>query len=280
LKRLMLFVGLTMLFLIGTIAIVHCSPGISVSIVDKNRYITSPSGTATFIVNVTSITTQDENLSLTVSGDSHLGFNWTSEDFILPAGATKLFGLSVTNPGGGSGVLNFTASAEAWPVGMTHDQAASMGLIETSSYQDYVQIITVTPLAATISPLSASISVGQSVHFTSNESGGLPPYTDRWYLNGAVVSGPGANLIDWTFTPAQKGTYYVWKGITDNTGTVCNSTHAQVTVLAAPSVGGYSFSIEGLKPLTLYLLATVILATAFATIKHKKPRNSHLYKAH
>jgi len=91
-------------------------------------------------------------------------------------------------------------------------------------------------LMVSISPLSASISVGQSVHFASNDTGGVPPYTDRWYLSGTLVSGPGANLTDWTFTPTQKGTYYVWKGITDNSGTEVNSTRAYVNVASQLSV--------------------------------------------
>jgi parallel beta-helix repeat protein len=84
------------------------------------------------------------------------------------------------------------------------------------------------PLSVSISPLSASIVVGQSVHFTSIVTGGTPPYIHRWYLDGIVV--PNATLIEWTFSPSESGAYDIWKGITDNSGTICNSTHAHITV--------------------------------------------------
>jgi len=230
-----LFVAL--LFSMLMISIVHGNPGISTTIIPVKPYITSPSGTATYIVNVTSITTQDENLSLTVSGDAHLGFNWTAKDVILPKGTTELFGLGVTNPGGGSGELNFTASAEAWPTGMTHDQAVAMGLIETSTYLEYVHIGAVPALTVSISPTSWTLDAGQSKTFTANVSGGISPYLIRWYLDG-VLNSAATNSTSYSFTFSSAGANTVNVTVTDSVGDFAFAT-ASVTVhaaLVAPTV--------------------------------------------
>jgi len=90
-------------------------------------------------------------------------------------------------------------------------------------------------LSASISPLSASILVGQSVTFTSTVSGGVTPYTYQWYLNGNPVAGATSNT--WTFTPTSSGIYYVYLKVTDNVGNVENSNHSNVTVVG-PDING------------------------------------------
>jgi len=125
------------------------------------------------------------------------------------------------------------------------------------------------PLSVSISPLSVSILVGQSVTFTSNVSGGYTPYSYQWYLNGVPVSGATSNT--WTFTPATAGIYYVYLKVTDAKGNTAQSDTARVTVAAVP-VGGYSIPIQApatATPLTTYLILTAILTIAFTTIKHK-----------
>jgi parallel beta-helix repeat protein len=90
-------------------------------------------------------------------------------------------------------------------------------------------------LTASISPLSASILVGQSVTFTSTVSGGYTPYSYQWYLNGNPVS--GATSASWTFTPTTSGIYYIHLKVTDNVGNVENSNHSNVTVVG-PDING------------------------------------------
>ncbi len=74
--------------------------------------------------------------------------------------------------------------------------------------------IYVTPLHATISPTQVRINLGQSQTFSSSVSGGTPPYTYRWYLNGTAQS--GATNPTWTFTPTQTGHYNVYLNVTDS----------------------------------------------------------------
>ncbi|MEM2440732.1 MAG: PKD domain-containing protein [Candidatus Bathyarchaeia archaeon] len=52
--------------------------------------------------------------------------------------------------------------------------------------------------------------------FISTVSGGYPPYTYRWYLNEAPVS--GAKSVARKFTPTATGIYYVQLKVTDDKG--------------------------------------------------------------
>lgn len=129
-------------------------------------------------------------------------------------------------------------------------------------------------LSASISPLSASILVGQSVTFTSTVSGGYTPYTYQWYLNSAPVSSATSNT--WTFTPTTGGIYYVYLKVTDGEGNTAQSDAARITVATVP-VGGYSIPIQGqatAKPLAPYLILTAIISIAFTAIKRKTTRKT------
>lgn len=111
------------------------TPGISVTITDVDPSIRSLGDTATYTVNAESITTEDENVKLTVSGDPDLAFKWTLKEFILAAGAIESFGLEATYSGTGTGDFAFTVLGEAWPLYFTYDEAVMFGVIETSSFQ-------------------------------------------------------------------------------------------------------------------------------------------------
>jgi len=87
-------------------------------------------------------------------------------------------------------------------------------------------------LSVSISPLSSTIHVGQTVHFTSTVNGGTPPYSFQWVLNGTSV--PTATTNNWNFSPASIEFDTVYVSVTDNNGTTANSTNASVTVTPPP----------------------------------------------
>jgi len=128
------------------------------------------------------------------------------------------------------------------------------------------------PLSASISPLSASILVGQSVTFTSTVSGGYTPYSYQWYLNDAPVS--GATSVSWTFTPTSNGIYYIYLKVTDAKGNTAQSDTARITVTAVP-VGGYSFPIQvqtKTEPIIPYIALIAILTAIFTKLRPKTKR--------
>ena len=125
------------------------------------------------------------------------------------------------------------------------------------------------PLSVSISPLSASIFLGQSVTFTSTVSGGYTPYSYQWYLNGAPVS--GATSASWTFTPTTSGIYYIHLKVTDAKGNTTQSDTARITVATVP-VGGYSFPIQvqtKTEPIIPYI---ALIATLTAILTKLRPK--------
>ena len=153
-------------------------------------------------------------------------------------------------------------------------------LVEDSlmlSAQSNSAIVTVAPaLTVQISPLSASILVGQQVAFTAtNVSGGYPPYSYEWFLNGNPV--PGVTLDNWTFIPTASGTYNVYLKVTDTTNNTALSETARIITQLHP-VGGYSVSLSrGIwaSQQTAYLMLTVF----FGTVLSLKKRTRKLRRA-
>jgi parallel beta-helix repeat protein len=208
--------------------------------------------------NVTTDAGQSKTFTATVSGGTaSYYYQWYLNGLAVGTNSSTWI-FSSANLGTYSVYLNVTDSA-----GIT-------------AKSNVAQVTVYPPLSVTIVPLSASIYLGQSVQFSSTATGGSLPYTQRWYLDGTVVY--GANSTDWSFTPTQKGTYYVWTHITDNSGTACNSAYAQVTVTekpTQPSVGGVSrsvntFCLSASWLSIISLLAGVVLLKVFIARKRRR----------
>jgi len=128
------------------------------------------------------------------------------------------------------------------------------------------------PLSVSISPLSASISIRDSIVFTSTVSGGTSPYTYQWYLNGDPVSGATSN--NWAFTHTSSGIYYIYVKVTDANNNVAQSDTARITVTSVP-VGGYSVSLTrpvAKTPLIFYTLLLAIFGGVISLIRRKRNR--------
>ncbi|MEM2129288.1 MAG: PKD domain-containing protein [Candidatus Bathyarchaeia archaeon] len=111
------------------------------------------------------------------------------------------------------------------------------------------------PLSVSISPLSASILVGQSVNFTSTVSGGSPSYNYQWYLNGSIVL--GATSSTWTFKPTNQGEYMVNLNVTDSLGSVAISETAVISVAPQLAVSIYPLSASVIVGQTITFTSTV-----------------------
>ncbi len=85
----------------------------------------------------------------------------------------------------------------------------------SQTYSSNLSEIFVYPqLSVSISPTSANIGLGGSQQFSATVTGGVPPYSYQWVLNGTAVS--GATSLNWTFTPTQIGYFDVYVNVTDN----------------------------------------------------------------
>jgi len=148
---------------------------------------------------------------------------------ILPKGYTILT-VSVTFSAATNAKIHFDAYGhECAPFSWSQVTWSPNSEDSTVQYQIAPQ-----PLTVSISPSSAIIDLGQQVSFSSTVSGGTPPPSYQWYLNGSAVS--GATSSGWIFTSASVGYYQVYVNVTDSSSTRVKSNVAGVTVNPALSV--------------------------------------------
>jgi hypothetical protein len=156
---------------------------------------------------------------------------------------------------------------------IAYDNADNVAINDNAGqYYRYIVSPLVPPPSVSISPLSASILVGQSVTFTSTVSGGYTPYSYQWYLNGNPVSGATSNT--WTFTPTTSGIYYVHLKVTDAKANTAQSETGRITVATVP-VGGYSFPIQvttKAQPIIPYIAFIAALTAIFTKLRRKIKR--------
>jgi outer membrane protein assembly factor BamB len=127
----------------------------------------------------------------------------------------------------------------------------------TSSATSNASTVSVNPwLFVVIAPTSVTLDVAQSRTFTSNITGGMPPYTYQWYLNGSLVS--GAINATWLFTPSSPGFYAIFLKVTDNLGWDVASKTASMTVNGLPTVS-ISPTWETAQPSSEVTLTSTIL---------------------
>ncbi|MEM1566593.1 MAG: PKD domain-containing protein [Candidatus Bathyarchaeia archaeon] len=158
-----------------------------------------------------------------------------------------------------------------WELNGTNVGAATTYTVTVDSNYNLKAFFKAAPplLTVSISPMSASIVVGQQVAFSSLVSGGTPPYTYQWFVNNNPV--PGATSNSFTFTPTAPGIYYVTLKVTDSAGNTAQSEPARVTVLAVP-VGGYSVALAKNAPITLAMIYVMLLGLfgALLTLAKRK----------
>jgi len=209
---------------------------------------------------------------------------------ISPLSASILVGQSVTftsTVSGGYAPYSYQWYLDGAPVSGATSNTWTFAPTTTGSYIVYLNVtdnmgniaksneasVTVAAqLTASISPMSASVLVGQSVAFTSTVSGGYTPYSYQWYLNGNPVS--GATSASWTFTPTTSGIYYIHLKVTDAKDNTAQSETARITAGPVP-VGGYSISIERpatAQPVLPYIALIAILTAIFTKLRPKTKR--------
>ncbi len=102
-----------------------------------------------------------------------------------------------------------------------------------------------TSLVVAISPTHATLYYGQSQTFSASVTGGTPPYSYQWVLNGTAV--PSATNPTWTLTPKTNGNYNIYLNVTDsqnnkaqsNTITDINVYSVNLLLTAGPNQATY-----------------------------------------
>jgi hypothetical protein len=227
-------------------------------------------------------------VNFTITQPSSITWNWKTQ-YLLSI-TTNPEGLSPQprrNPPGEPGgswwydsSTDVTLTAEAvtgysfnhWDVdGSTRGSGVNPIIVNMNAPHTAVAYYTllVPPLTVSISPVSVSLYINQSVTFTSTVNGGTPPYSYQWYLDNSPVS--GANSDKLTFTPTAVGIYYVYLNVTDSKGVTVKSEVARVTVMSVPPpVGGYSVSIVEQFPIYQILAYSALVTLSGTTLSLTK----------
>jgi peptidoglycan/xylan/chitin deacetylase (PgdA/CDA1 family) len=159
----------------------------------------------------------------------------------MDVGQTKLFSSSI-NPGNppysyqwylnGAAVLNATAGTWTFAPSTAGNYEVFLNVTDALRYQvksNIVADITVYPqMSVSINPLSVNMSTLAIQTFTSTVSGGYPPYSYNWFLNGtAMATGPS-----YAFTWTAVGTCNLMLNVTDSAGITVSSNTSTVRVEA------------------------------------------------
>lgn len=190
--------------------------------------------------------------SSTLNGGMIVSYAWNFGDGGTGAGETATHAYSAT--GNCTVTLNVTDSEGLWGI------------------QQQQILVVPLPLSVSISPLSVSITLGQSVPFTSTVNGGLIPYSYQWYLDGNSVLGATAGT--WSYTPSTNGIHYVYLRVTDVSNVTTQSETARIMFKPVP-IGGYSVSFSQhtlAKPLAFNFGLVVGLTLLLVTMKRKKTK--------
>ena len=200
--------------------------------------VTDSASTPTSAASNTAQVIVDPQLTASVHPSSATIYLSQSQDFTaLPSGGTSPYSYqwyqnSTLVSGATSSLWTFTpTSIGVYLIYVKVTDNVSEVAVSTNAQ------LTVNPkpkILVTVSPTGAVIDLTQSVAFTSNVTGGLPPFSYQWCLNGSAVS--GATSQAWTFKPNSTGYYQVYLNVTDSLNTKAESNIALVAVNSLPSV--------------------------------------------
>jgi hypothetical protein len=190
-----------------------------------------------------------------------------------PQGSPIIITTAQTNASGYA-TTDFTITENTYPVFPSLWNSIATASPTQQTVNDTMPFTMVGRLTVAISPTFTIIFIGSSVIFTSTVTGGIPPYSYQWYLNGTAVH--GANGPIWVFTPTFPGTYYVYLNVTDSRGARAESNIAKVIVLTIPLlVGGRSTSTNAANFLApwLSIVSLLVAGTMLKGIILRKRRN-------
>ncbi|MCW4016556.1 MAG: PQQ-binding-like beta-propeller repeat protein [Candidatus Bathyarchaeota archaeon] len=124
-------------------------------------------------------------------------------------------------------------------------------------------------IITTVTPETATLSIGESVILTASVSGGTPDYTYKWYqiINGATATISGETSSTLTVTPTAEGTYGYFCEVTDTAGQVDSSDTAEVKVGAE---GAGSTPMEYIYAIVAVIVIVVISVVVYMVIKKRK----------
>jgi hypothetical protein len=163
---------------------------------------------------------QTVDFTSTVSGGwGNYTYQWYKNGTVVPGANTQNWNFTPATFGSYTIYLNVTDSTQVFAFDTVVSIKASVTVAKPAA------------LAASISSPSTTIYVGQTINLTSTVSGGSPPYTRQWLMNGSAII--NATLPSYTFSPGYSGSYLFSLNATDSHGSGVLSNVISIMVLPA-----------------------------------------------
>ncbi|MGC8618675.1 MAG: immunoglobulin domain-containing protein [Thermoplasmata archaeon] len=143
--------------------------------------------------------------------------------------------------------------------------ADSSGLVKDSNT---LTITVFSTLNFTASATSTSITNGSSSTFSVNPSGGDPPYSYQWYVNGVPVS--GATSSAFTYKPSQTGNYTVYVAVKDSTGVTKDSNFITLTVTKPKPSPSITIPLVAIIGIVIVVIAVTAIALLLSRNRKQK----------
>lgn len=162
------------------------------------------------------------------------GFKWNGESWI--AEDSYVYGIDNLPPWPNTPTVAFNVTGNNRWVMLI---GSASGFVNQTAY--YAGYFWTGKSPITITPLSASISAGQTATYMAtitDEFVGTVPYTYQWYVNDHLESSVNSTskTNSWAFTPTTNMTYYINFKVIDANGIAAESIKSALTVTPAISM--------------------------------------------
>jgi hypothetical protein len=209
-----------------------------------------PTGSPTINVSVTDSAGYIAN-SNTVTETVHPVISVTLSSSANPSTVNTQVTFTATASGGSGTYTNFafymnsnleqSGSSDTWSYTFTSIGNYTISVTVTDSLNDQgvadtTQTVGAAPLTVTISASLNPVDVGVTVTFDSFVSGGVPPYTYQWYINGAAVSGATGSTFSYAFS--SPGSYLIGLRVADSSGDPVNAKPGKYPAIIISSTTG------------------------------------------
>ena len=209
-----------------------------------------PTGSPTIYVKVTdsnSFMVQSNTITETV----HPVISVTLSSSANPSDVNTSVTFTATASGGSGTYTNYafymnsnleqSGSSDTWSYTFTSTGNYTISVTVTDSLNDQgvadmTQTVGAAPLTVTISASLNPVDVGVTVTFDSFVSGGTPPYTYQWYINGAAVSGATGSTFSYAFS--SPGSYLIGLRVADSSGDPVNAKPGKYPAIIISSTTG------------------------------------------
>ena len=209
-----------------------------------------PTGSPTIYVDVTdsnSRTVQSNTITETV----HPVISVTISSSSNPSDVNTSVTFTATATGGSGTYTNYafylnsaleqSGSSDTWSYTFTSIGNYTISVTVTDSLNDQgvadmTQTVSPAPLTASISASLNPVDVGVTVTFDSFVSGGTPPYTYQWYINGAAVSGATGSTFSYAFS--SPGSYLIGLRVADSSGDPVTAKQSKYPAIMISSTTG------------------------------------------